>query len=115
VRPDQIKVLTEIEEKLIDVFTTECKPADWPGMENDKKRNERYWVKKNALATLRLVGQIDHLLRDIVRADRPEDVPEAGKAKRKPEAGDDAIAREAASLERRGKAVLRQHGVKVSH
>ena len=104
-RSDQIERLTQIEEKLVDVFTSECQPETWPTMEDYKSRGDRYWHKKNALATLRIVGQIDHLLRDIVRADRDPDPKAPGET----EVGE--LERDAAKLERRARAVLKRHGI----
>lgn len=110
-KPEQINHLAGLEEKLIDLFEVECTPDAW---KKALKAPETEKEKKNALATLRLVGQIEHLLRDIVRQERP-DPPEKqkGEAKDKERDGGAAIEREAADLTKRARKVLDKHGVKV--
>jgi hypothetical protein len=63
--PEQITKLAAIEEQLVDVFVEECKPEGWPKMEDKESRGDRYWHKKNALATLTIVGRIQTVLRDV--------------------------------------------------
>lgn len=108
-RPEQIDRLVGLEEQLVDVFTDECKPKAWPGMKDTQSRGDRYWHKKNALATLTLVGRIQTVLRDA----RGEGG--AGKEAGGPEGELDEEKlreQEAARLERAGVAVLRKHGIK---
>lgn len=97
--PKQLEQLAALESKLVDVFLDECKPEQWPTMDSEKGRGDRYWVKKNARATLVIIGQIDRLLADNRGAAKP--------GAREPE---DDIEREAAELEKRGRAVLKKHG-----
>jgi hypothetical protein len=63
-RQDQFEKLQQLEEKLADVFIGEAEPAKWPGHGIDpgamdqKTRGDRYWVKKNAVATLSLMQRV---------------------------------------------------------
>lgn len=105
-RPEQIAKLVTLEEELVDVFSTECKPKDWPGLATAQQRGDRYWHKKNALATLTLVGRIQTVLRD-ARTDggteKPKDEePRGGR-------DEESLEREAERLEAEGVAVLRRH------
>lgn len=113
-RPEQVERLAKIEEELVDIFTTECQPKKWPGMESSQERGDRYWHKKNALSTLQLVNRIQSVLRDA----RPEGgAGDGGKAEPRPddEGRDPAdIEREAAALEKKGVAILKRHAKKGS-
>lgn len=66
-RPDQYTKLQSLSEKLADVFIQEANPDNWPGAgllpaDMDKQtRGDRYWVKKNAVATLSLLTKMDTL------------------------------------------------------
>jgi hypothetical protein len=66
-RPDQYERLQALSEKLTDVFLTEADPTTWTGANTPlaemtaQQRGDRYWEKKNAVATLSLVGRIAHL------------------------------------------------------
>lgn len=57
-RPDQLKMLEELSEKLVDVILLEADPQGWPGAGmapadmTQEERGDRYWCKKNAAATL---------------------------------------------------------------
>ncbi len=56
-RPDQIKRLNDLAEQLADTFLTEADPSEWPGQGQPmadittQQRGDRYWCKKNAMAT----------------------------------------------------------------
>jgi hypothetical protein len=108
-RPEQVETLARIETELVDVFTEECQPAKWPGMKDAEARGDRYWHKKNALATLTLVGRIQTVLRD-ARGDGGGEKPlPEGQA---PGRGDDDgldIEKEAKRLEAQGAKVLKLH------
>lgn len=108
-RPEQISKLTEIEEQLTDLFISEAEKKKWPGMETAQSRGDRYWHKKNALATLTLVGRIQTVLRDIRTGDGGSEKP--GTAA--PEAAERSIEAEAAALEKQGVAILKRHAKKV--
>lgn len=109
-RSEQIDRLVAIEEELVDVFTNECKPKAWPTMRDVQSRGDRYWHKKNALATLTLVGRIQTVLRD-ARGD-------GGSGKEGEPGGGSGLdeeklhEQEAARLEKIGVAVLKRHGLK---
>lgn len=102
-RAEQINQLAALEDKLIDLFQVECTPEEW---ERLLKSKSAYSDKKNALATLRLVGQIEHLLRDV----RPSEGDKADEKKAKPKRAAGDIEAEAAALEKQGIAVLKRHG-----
>jgi len=56
-RPDQLQKLQELSERLADSFLLEADPAEWPGKGKgpvdltQQERGDRYWCKKNAMAT----------------------------------------------------------------
>lgn len=56
-RADQRKRLEDLAEKLADTFLMEADPAEWPGDGKppadleQQERGDRYWCKKNAMAT----------------------------------------------------------------
>lgn len=56
-RPDQIARLNDLAERLADSFLYEADPAEWPGDGmppgelSQQERGDRYWCKKNAMAT----------------------------------------------------------------
>lgn len=106
-RPEQVTKLAAIEEELIDVFVSECKPGKWPGMKDVKDRGDRYWHKKNALATLTLAARIQTVLREINVGDRGSEAPKPTEAD-----GKNETAAEAASLARQGIAILERHRAK---
>lgn len=102
-RPEQITKLAEIEEQLVDVFVGECKPGEWPTMKDVQSRGDRYWHKKNALATLTLVGRIQTVLRE-VRTDGGSETPKPNE-----EEGDETRQQEAERLAKQGIALLERH------
>jgi len=108
VRPEQIERLVRLEEQLVDVFGEECQPATWPDTSTAQNRGDRYWFKKNALATLTLVGRIQTVLRDARGDGGSGEQPQDPKAL--PPAGDgieeESIEKEAARLEKSGVALL---------
>jgi hypothetical protein len=71
-RIDQYEKLQVLSEKLTDVVIDEADPANWPGAGwkpaelTKEQRGDRYWSKKNAVATLSLIGRI-HQLTDAIR------------------------------------------------
>jgi hypothetical protein len=72
-RQDQFEALQKRAEELIDLFLDESQPDTWPGAgiapaAMDKStRGDRYWCKKDAVATLACAQRIVHLV-DVVRA-----------------------------------------------
>jgi len=56
-RPDQLQRLQDLSEKLADTFLTEADPGEWTGGSvgpadlTQQERGDRYWCKKNAMAT----------------------------------------------------------------
>lgn len=66
-REDQRQRLADLEEKLVEVFLDEADPDNWPGaglppnQMEQKTRGDRYWSKKNAAATMVLLGGVGKL------------------------------------------------------
>lgn len=106
-RPEQITQLSSIEEELTDVFIAECQPKTWPAMVKQKDRGDRYWFKKNALATLSLVGRLQTVLREIKAGD-PGNEKEAG-APRPAANAERSREDEARALVEQGVAILERH------
>ena len=73
-RHDQYEKLQALSERLTDTFLEEGDPDRWPGhgievAAMDKQtRGDRYWCKKNAVATLSLIDRVGRLTGDIQAA-----------------------------------------------
>lgn len=82
-RQDQFEALQTRAEKLVDVFLEESNPEKWPGAgiepaNMDKgTRGDRYWCKKDAVATLACAQRITNLLQVIRERQVPVD-PQPG-------------------------------------
>jgi hypothetical protein len=67
-RPDQLKRLQDLAEKLADVVLEEADPDLWPGAGqsladvDQQTRGDRYWCKKNAAATFMLLGKTEEIM-----------------------------------------------------
>ena len=67
-RADQLQRLKDLEEKLIDVYLEEADPEAWAGAGlpiNDmskEERGDRYWSKKNGVATIALAMRTAELV-----------------------------------------------------
>jgi hypothetical protein len=67
-RQDQYEKLQALTEKLTDVFLQEADPDKWPGAKlesanmDQQTRGDRYWVKKNAAATLTVIMKTVNLV-----------------------------------------------------
>lgn len=67
-RQDQFERLTEYAEKLIDVLVDEMNPENWPGHGVDpnkmdaQTRGDRFWAKKNPIATVTLAMKLNSLI-----------------------------------------------------
>lgn len=70
-RQDQFERLQQLEEQLTDAFIGEAAPEKWPGHGVDpgamdqQTRGDRYWCKKNAVATISLVQRVGTLIGQI--------------------------------------------------
>jgi hypothetical protein len=66
-RQDQYERLQSLHEELADVFIGEADPKTWPGAGlapaalDSQTRGDRYWSKKNAVATIALMMRITGL------------------------------------------------------
>lgn len=113
-KPEQITRLTELEHALVDVFAAEADPSKWP----KKNPEARYRAKRNAAATLQLARGVQVLLRAVSGGDGDHPPPgertaaEAASTQGPALDPKAAIAREAASLERAARSMLRKHGQK---
>lgn len=85
-KPEQFERLQALHEKLVDVFLDEADPEKWPGKGVElanmdaKTRGDRYWSKKNAVATIALTQRIQSLVtvaRTATAAGGGEETPEA--------------------------------------
>lgn len=71
-RQDQYDALQQLNVKLTDVFLKEADPDQWPGhstppLEMTKEqRGDRYWHKKNAVATIAIMMRVGNLV-DIIQ------------------------------------------------
>lgn len=67
-RQDQYEKLQGLEEKLTAVFLDEVEPKKWPGhgieprAMDQQTRGDRYWCKRNAVATLSLIQRVGALV-----------------------------------------------------
>jgi hypothetical protein len=73
-RQDQYEKLQAMSEKLTDVILAEADPDQWPGAGiapgamDQQTRGDRYWCKKNAVATISLVDRVNRLTGQIQAA-----------------------------------------------
>ena len=101
-RQDQFEALQARGEQLVDVFLSESNPEKWPGagiepanMEK-QTRGDRYWCKKDAVATLACAQRIFNLVQVIrERAVGGGDAPTEGE----PDDGSGELDREIAAAE----------------
>lgn len=83
-RTDQYEKLQALSERLTDVFLDEADPDNWPGKGLDLQtmdkatRGDRYWSKKNAAATVMLLGRVHSLVDVIQRASAGANDPAQG-------------------------------------
>lgn len=61
-RSDQLERMRRIQEDMADVFFLEADPKTFPTMDTKEGRGDRYWLKKNASASLAIIGRIENLL-----------------------------------------------------
>lgn len=107
-RQDQYDKLQKLEEELTDVFLQEADPKLWPGAGatpanmDAQTRGDRYWCKKNAVATIAMMTRIGHLTGMIQRAAAgTEPDPEDGKE-------EDSLDAEVANAEKEAKKLMDQ-------
>lgn len=111
-RQDQYEKLQVLAEKLTDTFIIEANPDTWPGAGVDiatmdqQTRGDRYWVKKNAAATLSVITRTIGLVGIIQqRAAGGADVPTPAEGS--PE--DDSLDADIKAAEKEAKKLLDQY------
>ena len=109
-RQDQFESLQKRAEQLVDLFILESDPEKWPGVgiepaKMDKStRGDRYWCKKDAVATLACAQRIVSLI-DTVRAktSKPTNPDNPGAVTD----GDDVLDGDVAAAEKEADRILR--------
>jgi hypothetical protein len=108
-RQDQYERLQALEEKLCDVLVGEADPDHWPGKDvppatmDKQTRGDRYWCKKNAVATISLVQRVGALIGQVQLSGNgtaPAEVPEGD--------GTTELDAEVAAAEKEAEKLLRQ-------
>lgn len=70
-RQDQFDKVQDIYEKLTDVFVVEGDPDNWsgaglkPDQMTRETRGDRYWCKRNAVATLSMMARLQNLTQTV--------------------------------------------------
>jgi hypothetical protein len=108
-RQDQFEALQARGEQLVDVFLSESDPAKWPGhgiepanMEKTT-RGDRYWCKKDAVATLACAQRIFNLVQVIRERSIPSTPPGTEGGEAEPV---DSLDAEVAAAEKEAKRLL---------
>jgi hypothetical protein len=110
-RQDQFEALQKRGEQLVDVFIAESDPAAWPGhgtkpANMDKAtRGDRYWCKKDAVATLACAQRIFTLVQ-VIRERSAPDLPTAPDGA--PDEVEDSLDKEVAAAEAEATKLLDQ-------
>ena len=107
-RQDQFEALQARGEQLVDVFLAESDPSKWPGhgiapasMEKTT-RGDRYWCKKDAVATLACAQRIFNLVQVI----RERSIPPSPSAPEGEEKQEDSLDAEVAAAEKEAQRLL---------
>lgn len=107
-RADQYEKLQALQEKLVDVFLMEADSDNWPGANltsanmNQQTRGDRYWSKKNAVATGGLIQRVSNLTHKIEMANA--DTGGGGADEVRDEESD--LDKQVAAAEKEGKRLL---------
>lgn len=64
---DVLTRLQQRQEQLVEVFLEETDPKNWPVSKDTKSRGDRYWEKKNGLATANLIVRIQNIMDQALR------------------------------------------------
>ena len=111
-REDQFTKLQDLHAKLVDVALTEADPDGWSGSGvapkdlTQQDRGDRYWCKKNAVATISLAIRIDTLLGKVQGFGVTPGKPAADDEDGDPTAG--LLDAEVSAAEREAKKLLQQ-------
>lgn len=110
-RQDQFEALQKRGEQLVDVFIAESDPEKWPGANlqpaamDKQTRGDRYWCKKDAVATLACAQRIFNLVQ-VIRERGGGDLPPPPAGEGDPE--EDDLGKEVASAEAEATRLLDQ-------
>jgi hypothetical protein len=110
-RDDQYLRLQALEEKLTEQFLTEADPDNWTGTGilpkdlTQQDRGDRYWCKKNAVATMSLIGRVGHLVQRIQMNAGDTPLP-AGPSEEQPEDEEATLDKEIATYEKQATEAL---------
>ncbi len=110
-RQDQYERLQAMMEKLTDAFLREADPATWTGGEippaelTQQQRGDRYWCKKNAVATAALIVRTQSIVGKIQMVGAVPAAPEEAEEGADAEGGLDA---EVAAAEAEGRRLLQR-------
>ena len=107
---EQLTKLRQIQERLADMFFEESDTEKWSDMQTRDSRGDRYWFKKNATATLTIIGRIENLL--ALRDGRASGGPNADQVKDDEAQLDREIAKAEKEAEELGRNVVRLHASK---
>lgn len=112
-REDQYLKLQALEEKVTDQFLFEADPTNWtgdgiaPAAMTQDQRGDRYWCKKNAVATISLAIRIGTLIGKIQLAGGTTPPAEGGAEGGDP-SGEGLLDAEVNAAEKEAKRLLRQ-------
>lgn len=112
-REDQYIRLQQLEERLTEQFLTEADPGNWTGDGilprnlTQAERGDRYWCKKNAVATISLTIRIGSLMGMIQRRDDPPAPPSGAEGE---DESQGLLDQEVAAAEREAKKLLTKMG-----
>ena len=112
-RPDQLKRLADLSEKLADVVLSEADPDEWPGSGKgqaemtQQERGDRFWAKRNAAATFALLSKTNEIVERRADGSRERDGDDGSDMQRTIERAE----REAAqAIERLQQRSMKAHG-----
>lgn len=60
--PNQLAELRRVREAALTELVNESNPKNWPKGDSQQGRGDRYWTKKNAIATAELIETIDKVI-----------------------------------------------------
>ena len=109
-RPDQVQRIRDLSESLADTFIFEADPTEWPGDGkapadlSQEERGNRYWSKRNAMATGGVLRYTLDLLKHHESGGAPDDAEK-----------DSDLDRKIADAERRAEAAVARVMKRAKH